>query len=165
MGNTHLETAMSAPSFATCLWFDHGAEEAARTYVALFEDAEILQVYPQRGDPEGRAFMVRWRLGQQVYSGLNGGPHYSLTPAASIEVHLETQDEVDRIWDALLEGGTAQRCGWLTDRFGVSWQIIPRTLMRLMQTENAARAQRVTQAMMAMVKLDGPALERAAEGG
>jgi predicted 3-demethylubiquinone-9 3-methyltransferase (glyoxalase superfamily) len=100
----------------------------------------------------------------QKYSLLNGGPHYRLTPAASIEVHLESQAEVDRLWNALLDGGSPSRCGWLTDRWGVSWQIIPRTLMRLMQTEDSARARRVTQAMMAMVKLDGPALEAAAEG-
>ena len=103
-------------------------------------------------------------LGGQRYSFLNGGPHYRLTPAASIEVHLDTQAEVDRLWEALMQGGTAMRCGWLTDRFGVSWQIIPRVLIDLLLTSDAAVAQRVTQAMMAMVRLDGPALEAAARG-
>lgn len=154
----------TAPSVRTCLWFDSAAEAAARTYVALLPGSRIDHIYPQRGDPEGRAFMVQLDLMGQKYSLLNGGPHYKLTPAASVEVHLDTQAEVDRLWDALLEGGRPSRCGWLTDRWGVSWQIIPRTLMRLMQTEDAAQAQRVTQAMMAMIKLDGPALEAAARG-
>jgi predicted 3-demethylubiquinone-9 3-methyltransferase (glyoxalase superfamily) len=154
----------TAPSIRTCLWFDSDAEAAARAYVALLPGSQIDHIFPQRGDPEGRAFMVQISLMGQKYSLLNGGPHYRLTPAASIEVHLESQAEVDRLWNALLDGGSPSRCGWLTDRWGVSWQIIPRTLMRLMQTEDSARARRVTQAMMAMVKLDGPALEAAAEG-
>ncbi len=150
-------------SVRTCLWFDHAAEEAARAYVALIPGSRIDEVYPNRADP-ARAFLVHLTLGGQRYSFLNGGPHYRLTPAASIEVHLDTQAEVDRLWEALLQGGTAMRCGWLTDRFGVSWQIIPRVLIDLMLTSDAAVAHRVTQAMMAMVRLDGPALEAAARG-
>jgi len=154
----------TAPAIRTCLWFDQDAEAAARAYVALLPDSHIEHFFPQRGDPKGRAFMVQISLLGQKYSLLNGGPHYKLTPAASIEVHLETQPEVDRLWDAFLDGGTSNRCGWLTDRWGVSWQIIPRTLMRLMDTKDEAQARRVTQAMMAMIKLDGPALEAAAKG-
>lgn len=154
---------MSAASVQTCLWFSGHAEEAALTYAALIPGSEILQVFPNRADPS-QAFLVHLSLAGQRYTFLNGGPHYTLTPAASIEVHLDTQAEVDHLWDALLAGGTAMRCGWLTDRFGVSWQIVPRVLIQLMQTRDAAQAQRVTQAMMAMVKLDGPALEAAARG-
>lgn len=153
---------MSA-TLQTCLWFDHSAEAAARAYVALIPGSQILQVFPNRADP-AQAFLVHLSLAGQRYAFLNGGPHYRMTPAASIEVHLDSQPEVDRLWEALLEGGTALRCGWLTDRFGVTWQIIPRVLIQLMQSRDAAMVARVTQAMMGMVKLDGPALEAAARG-
>jgi predicted 3-demethylubiquinone-9 3-methyltransferase (glyoxalase superfamily) len=148
----------------TCLWFENDAEEAARTYVALLSESRIDHVFPARGDPEGRAFLVHLTLQGQAYTLLNGGPHYRLTPAASIEVHLDSQAEVDRLWDALLDGGAPQRCGWLTDRWGVSWQIVPRVLIDLMTTPDEAVAQRVTQAMMGMIKLDAAALEAAARG-
>jgi predicted 3-demethylubiquinone-9 3-methyltransferase (glyoxalase superfamily) len=154
----------TAPTIRTCLWFDNDAEAAASFYCGLFPQSQIDHIYPQRGDPEGRALVVQLSLMGQKYSLLNGGPHYKLTPAASIEVHLETQAEVDRLWEALLDGGAAMQCGWLTDRWGVSWQIIPRALMRLLQTEDAGQAQRVMEAMMGMIKLDGPALEAAAKG-
>ncbi len=155
---------MSAPAIRTCLWFDGDAEAAAKTYVALLPGSRIEHVYPQRGNPQGRAFIVQMDLLGQRYTLLNAGPHYKLTPAASIEVHLDTQAEVDHLWDALLDGGEASRCGWLVDRWGVSWQIIPRALMRLMQSTDEGVAQRVTQAMMGMVKLDVAALEAAALG-
>jgi predicted 3-demethylubiquinone-9 3-methyltransferase (glyoxalase superfamily) len=154
----------TAPTIRTCLWFDNDAEAAARAYCSLIPGSQIENTYPKRGDPEGCALMVQINLLGQKYSLLNGGPHYKLTPSASIEVHLETQSEVDRLWEALLDGGEAMQCGWLTDRWGVSWQIIPRALMRLMLTDDAAQAQRVMEAMMAMIKLDGPALEAAARG-
>jgi predicted 3-demethylubiquinone-9 3-methyltransferase (glyoxalase superfamily) len=153
---------MTGPSIQTCLWFDDQAQEAAETYVTLLPGSKIIQTFPRRGG-DG-TFLVHLALLGQRYTFLNGGPHYRLTPAASIEVHLDTQAEVDLLWHALLQGGQAQRCGWLVDRFGVSWQIIPRSLIRLMQTADDAVAQRVTAAMMQMVKLDGPALEAAARG-
>lgn len=155
---------MTAPSVRTCLWFDGDAAAAANRYVSLLPGSQIEHIYPQREDPEGRAFIVQVNLLGQRYTLLNAGPHYKLTPAASIEVHLDTQAEVDTLWDALLEGGEPSRCGWLTDRWGVSWQIIPRALMRLMLSDDAAVAQRVTQAMMGMVKLDVAGLEDAANG-
>jgi predicted 3-demethylubiquinone-9 3-methyltransferase (glyoxalase superfamily) len=154
---------MTSPALRTCLWFADRAEEAARQYVSLLPGSQIIQIFPNRAAP-GTAFLVHLHLCGQNFTFMNGGPHYTLTPAASIEVHLDTQAEVDRLWDALLEGGTAMRCGWLTDRFGVSWQIIPRVLVDLMQTRDTDRAERVTRAMMGMVKLDGPALELAAKG-
>ncbi|MEZ5755283.1 MAG: VOC family protein [Paracoccaceae bacterium] len=153
---------MTGPSIQTCLWFDDQAQEAAETYVTLLPGSKIVQSFPRRGGPG--TFLVHLSLLNQRYTFLNGGPHYRQTPAASIEVHLDTQTEVDLLWNALLQGGEAMRCGWLTDRFGVSWQIIPRSLIRLMQTEDDAAAARVTQAMMGMVKLDLAAIEAAARG-
>jgi predicted 3-demethylubiquinone-9 3-methyltransferase (glyoxalase superfamily) len=147
----------------TCLWFDQNALEAAETYVALLPGSRIAKVYPQRGNP-GAAFLVHLDLLGQRYTLMNGGPHYKLTPAASIELHLDRQAEVDRLWDALLVGGTPSRCGWLVDRFGVSWQIVPRVMIDLLATPDDAVAERVLGAMMQMVKLDGPALEAAARG-
>lgn len=154
---------MTAPTVQTCLWFDDAALEAAQTYVRLLPGSAIRHVFPQHGKPDS-AFMVQLDLLGQRFSFLNGGPHYRLTPAASIEVYLETQPEVDALWEALLDGGSASRCGWLTDRFGVSWQIIPRALPRLLADSDPTASARVLQAMMAMVKLDGPALEAAARG-
>ena len=152
-------------SIRTCLWFEQGAEEAARFYVSLFEGAEITHIFPMRGDPEGRAFLVQWTMLGQKFSAMNGGPGFPHSAAASIEVHVETQAEVDRLWDALTANvGAAGRCGWLTDRFGISWQIIPEALGRLLQTNDDAQAQRVTRAMFAMTKLDVAALEAAAKG-
>lgn len=153
---------MAGPSIQTCLWFDSQAEEAAESYVSLLPGSRIIQVFPRRGGTG--AFLVHLSLLGQRYSFLNGGPHYRLNPSASIEVHLDTQAEVDLLWHALLQGGQAQRCGWLVDRFGVSWQIIPRSLLRLLQTADHGQAARVTEAMMEMIKLDGPTLEAAARG-
>jgi predicted 3-demethylubiquinone-9 3-methyltransferase (glyoxalase superfamily) len=153
-----------APIIRTALWFDDKAEEAARAYVALLPGSRIEHVYPKRGDPHGGAFYVLVNLLGQRYSFLNGGPHFKMNPAASIEVQLDTQAEVDRLWDALLDGGTAMQCGWLTDRWGVTWQIIPKVLMSLLLTTDDTVAGRVTAAMMTMIKLDGPALEAAARG-
>jgi predicted 3-demethylubiquinone-9 3-methyltransferase (glyoxalase superfamily) len=152
-------------SIRTCLWFEAGAEEAARFYVSLFEGAEITHVFPMRGDPEGRAFLVHWTMLGQKFSAMNGGRGVPHSAATSIEVHVQTQSEVDRLWDALTaNGGEAGRCGWLTDRFGISWQIIPEALPRLLQTKDDAQAQRVTRSMFAMTKLDAAALEAAAKG-
>ena len=152
---------MTAPSVSTCLWYESGAEEAAMLYCSLFSDARILTRMPQVGDPQGRAFLVEFTLMGQAYTAMNGGPHYKLNPAASIMVMVETQAEVDRLWSALLEGGQESRCGWLTDQFGLSWQIIPRALPRLMKADASGRVMR---AMMGMIKLDVAALEAAAKG-
>lgn len=152
-----------SPTVQTCLWFDHQAQEAAETYVSLLPGSRIVASYPARGNP-GKTFLVHVELLGQRYSFLNGGPHYKLSPAASIELHLDTQAEVDRLWDALLAGGEPMRCGWLTDRFGVSWQIVPRVLIELLLTPDDAVAARVTEVMMGMVKLDAAALEAAARG-
>lgn len=153
---------MAAPAISTCLWYEKDAEQAATLYCSLFPDAAITNIFRQQGDPEDRAFLVEFSLMGQSYSAMNGGPHYKLSPAASIFALVEDQQEVDRLWAALLEGGGQEsRCGWLVDRFGLSWQIIPRALTRLMKSD---RSGRVAQAMMAMVKIDVAALEAAAKG-
>lgn len=152
---------MPAPEISTCLWFDDQAEAAATLYVSLFDDSVITEVFYKGGDRNAGAFTVAFTLMGQKYWGLNGGPYYQLTPATSISVYVDSQAEVDRLWSALLEGGAESRCGWLTDRFGLSWQIIPRALPRLLKSDTTGR---VMQAMMGMVKLDIAALEAAAKG-
>lgn len=157
---------MTAPTVATCLWYDTAAEEAARLYVSLLPGSRITHIQPQV-DPDGRtdrAFLVEFVLAGQHFVAMNGGPHYKLNPAASIQVCVETQAEIDQLWDALLAGGGEEsRCGWLTDRFGLSWQILPFALPRLAGVGGASGA-RVIQAMMGMVKLDIAALSAAARG-
>jgi predicted 3-demethylubiquinone-9 3-methyltransferase (glyoxalase superfamily) len=149
------------------LWFDDQAEEAAKLYTSLFKDSSIGKIshYPP-GVPgqEGKVMTVEFTLDGMDFIALNGGPHYSFTPAVSMFTRCETQEEVDRLWDALTEGGKEDRCGWLRDKFGLSWQIVPNRLQELLQDKDPARAQRATQAMMQMVKLDIGALEEAAMG-
>lgn len=153
---------MTAPAVATAPWYDSSAKEAARHYCTLFPDARIDSIFPQQGDPRSRAFIVGFTLQGQRFQAMNGGPHYRLTPAASISVLIDTQDEIDRLWAALLAGGgEASRCGWLTDRWGLSWQIVPRALLRLLR---GPKADAVAQAMAGMVKLDIAAPEAAAKG-
>ncbi len=153
---------MTLPAISTCFWFDSQAMEAAELYTSLFDDARITEVFHQGSDPAQPVFTVSFTLMGQAYWGLNGGPMFKHSPATSITVHVDTQAEVDRLWTALLAGGGAEsRCGWLTDRFGLSWQIIPRALPRLLKGDGA---ERVLQAMMGMVKLDVAALEAAAQG-
>ncbi len=134
---------------APCLWFDGKAEEAARFYVSLLPDSRIDAVLP---------FGVEFTLAGAGYISLNGGPHYQFTPAMSLFVSCADQVEVDRLWQSLSEGGTSQQCGWVTDRYGVSWQIVPAVLGRLLKDKDSARVRRVTQAMLKMVKLDIAAL-------
>lgn len=142
------------------LWFNDQAEEAMNLYVAVFQDAEIVAV--QR-TPDGRVHSGTVRLQGFEFHCFNGGPHFMFTPAVSLMVACDSQAEVDRLWTALIaNGGREQPCGWLTDRFGVSWQITPRALMRLLQDKDPGRRQRATEAMMTMKKIDIAALERAA---
>lgn len=153
---------MSNAEISICLWFDTAALEAATLYTSLFDDARITEVFYRGGDPAQGAFTVSFTLMGQRFWGLNGGPMYSASPAASICAYVETQEELDRIWSALLEGGGKEsRCGWLTDRFGISWQIIPKALARLLKTDKSGR---VLQAMMGMIKMDIAALDAAAKG-
>lgn len=150
------------PTVSSCLWFNDQAEQAAKLYCSLFEGSEITEIYYRNGDPAAGCFTVAFTLMGQNYWGLNGGPMFTHSPAFSISVNVDTQDEVDRLWTALLaDGGEESRCGWLKDRFGISWQIIPRALPRLLKADSSGR---VMQAMMGMVKLDIAGLEAAFKG-
>ena len=148
-----------------CLWFDGQAEEAAQFYTALFPDSRIGKVvrYGEAGPgPPGSVVTVSFELFGQEFTGLNGGPMFTFSDAVSFAIHCETQDEVDRYWDALTEGGEEQPCGWLKDRFGLSWQVVPTMLPELLSDPDPARAQRATEAMLQMKKLDIAALQKAA---
>ncbi len=153
------------------LWFDSQAEEAANFYVSIFEDSAITSVsrYGEEGKevhgrPPGSAMTVSFRLRGTPYMALNGGPTVQFSEAISFMVHCATQDEVDRFWEKLGEAGRPGRCGWLKDRFGVSWQIVPDALGKLLQSEDRAAAGRAMNAMLKMGKIDVAALERAFAG-
>lgn len=154
--------AFLAQKVRTCWWFNGKALEAARHYVSLLPDSRLEgDVTPASGEP----LVVEFTLAGAPMMILNGGPHYAQTPAASISVLTEDQAETDRLWAALLEGGGKEsQCGWLSDRFGVSWQIVPRRLPELLSSPDREAAGRVQAAMMQMIKLDIAALEAAARG-
>ena len=147
------------------LWFDSQAEEAATYYVSVFDDSEITGIsrYPENTPgPAGSVMTVRFTLKGQEFTALNGGPEFDFTPAVSLYVHCTDQDEVDRYWDALLDGGRSQSCGWVTDRFGVTWQIVPDRLGELLADPDPGRANRAMQAMLKMDKIEIKSLEDAA---
>lgn len=149
------------------LWFDDNAEEAVELYVSTFKNSKILSVSRMGGgepDSKGALMSATFQLEGQQFMALNGGPHFTFSPAISLFVSCETQAEVDQLWTELSEGGETQECGWLRDKFGVSWQIIPATLGRLLGDPDPAKAQRVMQAMLSMTKLDIAGLERAHQG-
>ncbi len=148
------------------LWFDNQAEEAANFYVSLFKNSKITAVSRYGENTPGEAGTVRtvaFQLEGQEFTALNGGPVFKFTEAISFFVHCETQEEVDFLWEKLSEGGEVQQCGWLRDRYGVTWQIVPNILMELMSDPDPVKANRVTQAMLKMVKLDIAALKQAYE--
>jgi predicted 3-demethylubiquinone-9 3-methyltransferase (glyoxalase superfamily) len=153
---------------APCLWFDGEAEEAANFYVSLLSDSHIDQVQRNVTDsPAGKAgtvLTVEFTLAGQRFLALNGGTRFEYTPAISFQVDCADQAEVDRLWDALSHGGASNRCGWLKDRYGVSWQIVPTMLPTLLGDRDPVKAQRVMQAMLQMSKLDIAALEAAHAG-
>jgi predicted 3-demethylubiquinone-9 3-methyltransferase (glyoxalase superfamily) len=152
------------PKITPFLWFDHEAEEAANFYVSLFEDSRIQGVarYGKSGPgPEGSVMTVSFELAGQQFTALNGGPHFRFTEAVSFVVHCADQEEVDHFWDRLSEGGRESQCGWLKDRYGLSWQIIPVALPELLKADNPETSGRVMQALLKMKKLDIAALEKA----
>jgi len=149
------------------LWFDTHAEEAATVYTSIFKNSRITDVsrYGAAGPgPAGTAMTVSFELDGQEFTALNGGPQYTFTEAISFSVSCESQAEVDMFWEALGEGGEPGPCGWLKDRFGLSWQIVPTRLPELLSDPDPGRSQRAMQAMMAMGKIDIAELERAADG-
>ena len=141
------------------LWFDDEAEDAANFYVSLFEDSEVTNVTP---GPAGQAQWVGFTLAGQEFMALNGGPQNSFTEAVSFFVRCKDQGEVDRLWTQLTDGGEESQCGWLKDRFGLSWQIIPDRLGELLGDPDPGRSQRAMQAMLQMRKIDVQGLEDAA---
>jgi predicted 3-demethylubiquinone-9 3-methyltransferase (glyoxalase superfamily) len=152
-----------------CLWFDGNAEEAANFYISLLPDSRIRKVQRSPADnpstAEGAVLVVEFTLAGQDFMGLNGGPQFKFNEAVSFIIDCEDQEEVDRLWDALTaDGGKPVQCGWLQDKFGLSWQITPRELPRLLADPDPARARRAMQAMMGMVKIDVAALKKAADG-
>jgi predicted 3-demethylubiquinone-9 3-methyltransferase (glyoxalase superfamily) len=148
------------------LWFDHQAEEAANFYTSIFKNSRILNIsrYGEGGPgPEGTVMTVTFQLNGQEFTALNGGPIFKFTEAISFFVHCETQDEVDELWEKLSEGGEEGQCGWLKDKYGVSWQIIPTALMEMLQDKNAEKSKRVMEAMLQMRRIDIKALRQTYE--
>jgi predicted 3-demethylubiquinone-9 3-methyltransferase (glyoxalase superfamily) len=149
------------------LWFDGRAEEAMNFYVSIFKNSKIRSVH-RCGDagpgPKGSVLTATFQLEGQEFMALNGGPLYKFSPANSLFVNCETQKEVDELWTKLAEGGKTNRCGWLDDRFGVSWQIIPTALGKLLNDKDAAKSSRVMKAMLQMTKIEIDKLKQAYEG-
>lgn len=153
---------------APCLWFENEAEEAANFYVSLFPDSRITHVQKNvtdsPGGKSGSVLVVSFTLAGQDFLALNGGSRGEYNNAISFYVDCRDQAEVDRLWEGLLQGGSEQHCGWLSDRYGVSWQIIPSILLKLLADPDIEKARRVMNAMLKMVKIDIAALEKASEG-
>ncbi|CAN5831397.1 VOC family protein [soil metagenome] len=156
-----------------CLWFDDQAEEAAEFYTTIFNDSRIVNVtrygdagHEFHGKPAGTVMTVVFELDGHQFTALNGGPVFEFNEAVSFQVHCETQDQVDYYWEKLSEGGDekAQQCGWLKDRYGVSWQVVPTSLLDMLNDPDSQKSQRVTEAMLRMKKLDIDELVRAYGG-
>ena len=150
-----------------CLWFDDQAEEAARFYVSLFKNSSIGRIarYGDAGPgPKGSVVTIEFELDGQAFIGLNGGPHFNFTEAVSFSIDCADQAEVDFYWDRLSEGGETSQCGWLKDRFGLSWQVVPTVLAGLIGDPDPEKARRATEAMLQMTKLDIAKLQQAHAG-
>ena|ERR1700731_3488689 len=150
------------------LWFDDKAEEAAKFYTSIFRNAKIGEItgYDEEaakptGRPAGSVMTVAFQLEGQEFVALNGGPLFKFTEAVSFVVKCETQEEVDYFWSKLSAGGEESQCGWLKDKFGLSWQVVPTVLIEMLKDKDAAKAKRVTKALMQMGKIDIPTLKKA----
>jgi predicted 3-demethylubiquinone-9 3-methyltransferase (glyoxalase superfamily) len=155
------------PKITPFLWFNDKAEEAANFYVSIFPNSKVVNVsrYGDAGPgPKGSVMTVNFQIDGQEFTALNGGPQFRFTPAVSFLVPCDTQEEVDHYWDKLTAGGKAVQCGWLEDKYGLSWQIVPKVLFRLVRDGDPAKSQRVMKAMLQMVKMDIAQLEAAAAG-
>jgi predicted 3-demethylubiquinone-9 3-methyltransferase (glyoxalase superfamily) len=160
------DTMATLTKITPCLWFDTEGEEAATFYTSIFKNSRILEVtrYGSAGPrPAGTVMTVSFELDGQPFVALNGGPEFTFDEAISFQVSCESQDEVDEFWTRLSEGGEEGPCGWLKDRYGVSWQIVPTALFDLIRDPDQAKAQRAMQAMLGMKKLDIGELQRAAQ--
>ena len=153
------------------LWFDPEAEDAARFYVSVFKEARILGVHhycgegqERHGKPAGSVMTVEFEIEGQKFVGLNGGPQFKIDEAISFQIHCKDQAEVDYYWSRLTEGGKEVACGWLKDRFGLSWQVVPTQLFEMLSSGDAAKTQRVTKAFLQMTKFDIAQLRRAFDG-
>ncbi len=159
---------MATQKIKPCLWFDRNAEEAANFYVSLLPDSRVDEVVRAPADyPSGKAgdvLVVEFTLAGQKYTGLNGGPHFKFNEAVSFQIDCADQAEVDRLSDTLSAVPEAEQCGWVKDRFGLSWQIVPRRLTELLADPDRERARRAFEAMMDMKRIDIAALERAVDG-
>lgn len=163
----------SKSKITPCLWFDGTAEEAAEFYVSIFKNSRITDIAryteagkEQRGQQPGSVMVVAFELDGQSFTGLNGGPTFKFSEAISFQIDCETQEEVDHFWNHLTKGGPveAQQCGWVKDRFGVSWQVVPSILQELLEDPDRAKAERTMAALMSMSKLDIAALKKAHAG-
>ena len=161
----------SVQKISPCLWFDSNGEEAAQFYTSIFKNSKISKVarYPAEGQeihgqPAGKAMTVQFELDGQSFTALNGGPIFKFNEAVSFQIFCENQDEIDYFWTKLGEGGDpkAQQCGWLKDKFGLSWQIVPRQMAQLFEGGDSGKAGRVMKVMLKMKKLDIAELQRAA---
>jgi predicted 3-demethylubiquinone-9 3-methyltransferase (glyoxalase superfamily) len=164
---------MQGNKITPCLWFDNQAEEAANFYTSIFKNSRIKKIsrygkegYEIHGQPEGTVLTVEFEIEGQVFTALNGGPVFKFNEAISFQVNCETQEELDYLWNKLSEGGDekAQQCGWLKDKYGVSWQIIPRVLGELVSDPNSEKSQRAMRAMLQMKKIDIKKLKQAYDG-
>lgn len=160
---------MTADGFTTCLWFDGQAEEAAQYYTSVFKNSRLGRVtrYTEAGPgPAGTVVTVEFEINGQRFMGLNGGPEFKFNEAVSFQIDCEDQDEVDHYWERLTEdGGQGVACGWLRDKFGVAWQVVPTELTEMVTDHDSEKARRATEAMLSMTKLDIAALRKAYEGG
>jgi len=148
------------------LWFDGKAEEAMNYYVSIFKNSKVLSVtrYGEEGPgPKGTVMTAAFQLNGQEFTALNGGPQYTFSPAISFVVHCETQQEVDELWEKLSEGGEKLQCGWLKDKYGLSWQIVPTVLVEMLQDKDPGKSRRVMKAMLQMKKIDIKMLKQAYE--
>ena len=149
------------------LWFNDNAEQAVNHYLSVFKNSKITSIthYGDAGPgPKGSVMTLAYQLDGQEFVAINGGPTYTITPAISFVVNCDTQEEIDYYWEKLTDGGQEIQCGWLQDKFGVSWQIVPPLLIELINDPDKAKADRVMQAMLKMIKLDINALKEAAKG-
>jgi predicted 3-demethylubiquinone-9 3-methyltransferase (glyoxalase superfamily) len=162
---------ITAQKITPCLWFDTQAEDAAKTYVSIFRNSKIMRLsrygkegHEIHGREAGSVMTVEFEIEAQRFVALNGGPHFKFNEAVSFQVHCETQEEIDYYWGKLAEGGEEGPCGWLKDRYGVSWQVVPKVLPEMLMDPDPEKAGRVTKAFLQMKKFDIKELERAYRG-